>query len=234
MPKLVTSNGTVIKFKTVPLFSGSSVINPINAKENLLLFKKIMDRHSLFFALTAGTLLGAIREHDFIKHDEDIDLALFAKDKQQVIDIIPEFYEVGFKVVRYDRRNVISIMRKGDYIDLCFFEPYEDGIYDCDGTLILAQFMENIGQVKFLGEVFNMPMDAEEYLLCEYGQDWRTPRHFFNFNQPKHKILLYKLKEYIKDYLPDFLYNKFAVKAAANHRLEFYGRFDRYRKDKQG
>lgn len=228
MPTLVTSKGEKIHFKTVPLYSGSSVIDKQQSKENLLLFKRIMDSHSIFFALTAGTLLGAVREHDFIDHDEDIDLALFSDDKQKVIDILPEFISSGFVIARYDRRNVISLIRGGDYIDLCFFQKESDMIYACGGTLILSRFMEEIGELSFFGETFKVPKEYKEFLNCEYGYNWMTPVEFFEFNKPKWLVLKLKLKEKLKDYIPDFLYHKLAKKQERKIRSEYMTIINKY------
>ncbi len=233
MPKLVMSNGKPIRFKTIPLYSGSSVINKEQSKENLLLFKSIMDEHNLFFALTAGTLLGAVREKDFIDHDEDIDLALFSRDKQKVIDVLPEFLKAGFVIARYDRRNVISLIRGGDYIDLCFFEKESDLIYACGGTLILSRFMEEIGDLEFLGQTFKVPKDYVEFLNCEYGYNWHTPVEIFNFNKPRWKIFQLKIRERIKDYIPDFLYHKLAKKSERVIRNEYMERINKYLKSKE-
>ena len=66
-----------ISYTTYPLYLGIKKIDKIIARENLLLFKDIVSKHHIPFGLIAGTLLGAIREHDFIEHDEDVDLFLF-------------------------------------------------------------------------------------------------------------------------------------------------------------
>ena len=39
------------------------------AKENLLDIKKIFDENNLFFYLANGTLLGAVRDNDFIEYE---------------------------------------------------------------------------------------------------------------------------------------------------------------------
>ena len=44
------------------------------AKSNLLIFNKIAIANDFRFILFFGTLLGAVREHDFIKNDTDIDV----------------------------------------------------------------------------------------------------------------------------------------------------------------
>ena len=41
------------------------------------LMKKTLDENNQEFFLMAGTLLGCIRNHDFISHDGDIDIGIF-------------------------------------------------------------------------------------------------------------------------------------------------------------
>lgn len=72
------------------------------------------------FILFYGTLLGAVREHDFIDHDEDIDLVLFKKDMRKFENQLFKLRECGFEMARYERRGFCSIIRKGEYIDLYF------------------------------------------------------------------------------------------------------------------
>ena len=60
------------RYKFVPIFEGIKPLNKEIANENLKLLKEVCDRNGLHFLLFFGTLLGAVREHDFIKHDEDV------------------------------------------------------------------------------------------------------------------------------------------------------------------
>ena len=48
--------------------------------EALEIFNKCMVENGYKYSLAFGTLLGAIREHDFIPHDNDIDLAMWIED----------------------------------------------------------------------------------------------------------------------------------------------------------
>lgn len=158
------------------------------------------------FQLTAGTLLGAVREKDFIDHDEDIDLALFDEDKLRVFDILPKLVNVGFLVARYDGQGVLSILRKGEYIDLCFFKIKNDIVRSCSGCLILRRFLENSTTLEFKGTEFFVPQDYIEFLICEYGDNWQTPIEFFNFERSKFDMFKKKLFYTVKEMLPDWLY----------------------------
>ena len=82
--KLNTERG-VYRYKFVPIFQGIKRINKKIAHENLLILKRLCDEAGLKFILFYGSLLGAVREHDFITHDEDIDVVMYKSDMQKFI-----------------------------------------------------------------------------------------------------------------------------------------------------
>ena len=57
-----------------------SVLNDSKARRALHDINTIFDRHDVIVWLDCGTLLGAVREKDFIVWDNDIDLAMWAED----------------------------------------------------------------------------------------------------------------------------------------------------------
>lgn len=147
MPKIITSTG-VVKYKTVPIYLGIKQIDKIKSEKNLALLKKVLDKHNVSFLLFYGTLLGAVREKDFITHDEDIDLAILDEERLKFIDSIPDLMSVGFKVARYDRRGLLSIIKDGEYIDFYFFSKYNDNLRCCSGILCPDEFLENFTTVS--------------------------------------------------------------------------------------
>lgn len=203
MPKIRTSNGD-IKYKTQIIYWGVKCINKEKAEKNLSDLKKILDEEGIKFMLIAGTLLGAVREKDFITHDEDIDLAFLSEDKQRVFDTLPRIIEKGFEIARYDKRDLLSVIRDGEYIDFYFFRPKngEKGIRTCSGWLVLDKFLTRYGTLDFKGELYTVPQDYIEYLRCEYGENWRTPIKWFNYKMPWWKKKIYVIKELTKDLLP--------------------------------
>lgn len=205
MPTLKLSSGC-IHYATHPLYLGCKKINKNIAKENLLLLKTILDSKKIPFGIIAGTLLGAVREHDFIDHDEDVDLFLMEEYKMDLFDILPEILTYDFKIARYDRRGLLSLIRNDEYIDLYFFKKYTPGILICSGWILPEHFLRELSPISFLGTEFMAPKDIHAYLRYEYGDQWMVPIAYTDFNINKCKVIIFKYKELMKDKLPDWLY----------------------------
>ena len=50
-------------------------------------FHKICQKSSLFYSISFGTLLGAVRHKGFIPHDDDADVIVFKDDEEKLLDI---------------------------------------------------------------------------------------------------------------------------------------------------
>ena len=232
MIKFKTSGG-VLKFKTTPLYYGSKVINKDIAFENLLIVKRILDSHFIPFQLAYGTLLGAVRENDFIDHDEDIDLIILSEYKQFFIDLLPSFINEGFVVARYDRRGLLSIIKEGEYIDFYFFKKSDDGLRECSGLLCLANHIENTSPFLFREVEFSAPKNFEDFLLYEYGLDWRIPVQWHDYQMSGINRCLLFIKEIIKDLLPDYLYFKLVSRSEKILKETYKDKLSEYRENKR-
>lgn len=227
MPTIKTPKGK-LRFHARPLFPGIKQIDRTIAFENLLILKKILDRNSVPFMLSYGTLLGIVRDNDFITHDEDIDLSIKEEFRSQFLNSLNEIYQYGFEVVRYDRKDLYSIMRKGEYIDLYFFRPCENGRWECSGIRSLDEFFGEPDIIKFHGIEFYTHSNHMDYLLMSYGSNWKIPLKWNNYNIAKRKLILLYVKEYIKNFLPDWLYFKLAKKASLKLTVRCEKRIETY------
>lgn len=227
MPKIKTSTGS-LHYKSKVIYWGVKKINKQIASKNLSIFKAVLDNEGIPFMLIAGTLLGATREHDFITHDEDIDIAFLSEDKQRFFDTLPKLIEVGFEIARYDRRELLSVIRNGEYIDCSFFKPREPGIRTCSGSLIFDKFLLHSTKLDFKGESYNVPQEYIEYLKYEYGPNWGTPISYFNFKRPWLRIKLFATKEHIKDILPQWIFNIFVKRSEQKIEADYRSRIERY------
>jgi len=208
MEKVVTPLGAYY-FSSKILYLGRKKINRQIAKQNLTDFNRIAQKNKLNFGLLYGTLLGAIREHDFIEHDEDIDLFVLSEQRDLLLQMLFELRAHGFEVVRYDRRGLISIMKDNEYIDLYIFSPLKEGVRTCCGECVPEKYLLNTIIYDFLSEDIRIPADYEEYLLFEYGPGWRTPVYYTDFKVSKLATILMFIKEKIKYSLPDVLFYKY-------------------------
>lgn len=227
MPRIKTSKG-VITYKTHPLFLGIKKIDKKIAAENLLLLKNFLDSKGIAFGLIAGTLLGAVRENDFISHDEDVDLSFLAEQKDILLDSLSEMKTMGFEVARYDRRGLLSIIRKGEYIDIYFFKKLCDGIRHCCGWCVPETFLKETSTFGFKGAEFIIPRDYVGFLEYEYGENWKTPVKWADFDMPGWKRTLNEWKEKMKELLPNWIFYRITKKTEQNLIKKYQSNINRY------
>jgi phosphorylcholine metabolism protein LicD len=172
--EIQTSKG-IFTYEPVELYVGKKYLDPIISKNNLLDFKAVMEKHDIHYGLWFGTLLGAIREKDFIKHDEDTDVFMLDEDREKVLDALYDFEEVGLKVIRYEHNGeILSFMRDGDYIDIYFYRKSLNQRVTVDNG-IDGKYLESTVMTDFLGTQFPVPNHPKEVVKILYGENWHIP-----------------------------------------------------------
>ncbi|MCF0197470.1 MAG: LicD family protein [Bacteroidaceae bacterium] len=227
MPKISTTNGA-IHYKSIPIYEGIKYIDKEKSLQNLIVFKEILDAHRIPFFLAYGTLLGACREHDFITHDEDIDLALLEEDRQRLFDTLPELMRKGFCIARWDRKGCMSIMRDGEYMDMYFFHKMTDKVRACSGNLMPSVFLEETDFMEFKGLQILAPRDYEWFLRYEYGENWHIPVVFQNFGMNWFQRAVRIGVSMVKEYLPDCLYFPLSAVKEKHYQRRYDQKIERY------
>ena len=160
-------------------------LNKTDALENLISAKEIFDSLGIDYWLTDGTLLGYYREHDFIKHDFDLDIGSFIKDYNG--KIITEFLDRDWKLRRIlGRKDLgleLSFTRNDLTLDIFFFYE-ENGKYwhaawetTPKGFNMIKYYYEpfELTVGEFLGFNFKIPKDTLKYIVTKYGEGWNKP-----------------------------------------------------------
>ena len=122
--------------------------------------------------------------------------------------------KVGFEIARYERRGFLSIIRKGEYIDIYFFAPYkkDPSLMHCCMDICERKYIENIAPLEFWGNTYMAPMEYEEYLAYQYGDDWRIPAKKFEFGLSNLSRFKQLAIMYIKEFIPVPLLEKLQEK----------------------
>ena len=228
MPQIKLRNGTYFRYKTKPIFLGVKQINKAIALENLRIVKEVLDRRGVGFQLTFGTLLGAIREKDFITHDEDTDLLVMEEDRLRFFDALPELKDLGFDVARYDRRGLLSIYRKEEYIDFYFFVKRDDATRYCCGFIFPCEMIERAMAYDFKGLEVNVPVEYSTYLRYVFGDEWQTPIAWNEYGLPKYKRVLLSIKMVVKEWLPYKLFVLLTRSSELRTARKYEKRLERY------
>lgn len=150
------------------------------AKENLIILKEIFDRHNLKYWLCFGTLLGAIRNNDFIEHDVDTDIGIQFTQLNILEEALSDFIKYGFEIIRVTPDvTMVSLLRKNEYIDIYLFRKVKDDqnmSWCCSGYVVKEDYFSELKNIHFMGEQFCAPMNHIKYLEEVYGDEWKIPK----------------------------------------------------------
>ena len=178
----------------------------------LQLFDKCMQDNGIEYTLTFGTLLGAIREKGFIKHDFDIDVCVWGDQYSEKIE--SSLKTAGFELIHSFIVDDGSIGREETYkcngVAIDIFYLYEDGgkyPYYCgfglmEGCATFNQSMRIHGRIKarrmdipmtrervripFENIELYAPVNAHEIMRFIYGDDYMTPQPSWEMNPKRY------------------------------------------------
>ena len=187
------------------LFLGIKRINKDIAFDNLKLFLSIFEQARIKTGPVYGSLLGIVRDNDFITWDEDIDLFILKEDEDKLRSSLRILKENGFFLVRYERIGLYSFMRNGEYIDIYVMTAIGGGLRESGGYFFFEKDFTDTISYDFKGLTIDIPREYEQHLEFNYG-DWRTPVQYADFNLSGVQKSISKVKTFIKNNLPDFLF----------------------------
>lgn len=160
-------------------------------KEALQQFVNCMDKYDYRYTLAFGSILGAVREHGFIKHDLDIDTFIWYDELNP--SMIEQLKEFGFALERsisigdgkYGRED--TYMYKGVNIDIFYLYPAVDRYPYCCDFVPLNSINKRMPRrieipitkerklATFEGIRVYIPKNAEEICEFRYGPNYMTP-----------------------------------------------------------
>lgn len=156
----------------------------------------LLQNSKIKFFFDMGTLLGIIRNGSLLKHDLDVDIAVYADSEEQKLAIRKMLIANGSKIqysysvdglgtveesyvhdgIKFD----ISYYTRSCDVDICYLFYLEPNrVYESADVMSVVRLecstIEDIVQIDFNGVSINVPSNSEKYLEQRYGSTWRIP-----------------------------------------------------------
>lgn len=186
-----------IKKKT----QGIIQLNEDVALGTMKMLLSVFERRNVFYTLSGGTLLGAVRSNSFIPWDTgDIDINICYEDVDTVSKIINDLIKEGYKVTAHKPSRQLEMEKEGfPHIDFVLFRIPKLLLILSNLFLFLPKFMR-MGVIRFSQETyfkseFLRPTDSykrdQKLIRCRIVQLMKIL--FFNGNK-KRSIVFYDFK----------------------------------------
>lgn len=140
--------------------------------------------------ISAGTLLGAVRERDFLpKEHDDIDIGLrelpfreltdSLKQAGFIIRFLVNCCNIGIGMNTSYKSVMVDFGRGGFYGDKLLWMSN-----NINGKMIVKmvpnRFFGKLGKVMLAGDAYPAPFEPEKVLELYYGKDWSIPKTNWN------------------------------------------------------
>lgn len=164
----------------------------IHADNMLQILAQIYEKDHLEFFLFWGTFLGAYREHNFIPHDLDMDIAVWDEDSLYKIKecltasgfaFLGKYFfpDHGVEEMKFDYHGVHLDVFKINKSETEFSSMIFTDIVSCPNSTQLCSCTEiffpkfQLQEITFRGRKFLAPTNEKEVLSAIYGDDFMIP-----------------------------------------------------------
>jgi len=146
---------------------------------DLIACKAAFNQAGVPWIIIGGIVLGYARYKDIMRWDTDLDMGVFVKislDQWRVLH--NALGKNGFNLP-ITRENFMCCIREAEF-NLWFFnknDEFYEAFPECTPGIKFVEkaiWYDEPQMVDFLGDKYPMPNNLEDYLVCQYGADWKT------------------------------------------------------------
>lgn len=203
------------------LYFGEKTVNPQIMIEDLQILSAYFDKIDIKWGPAFGTLIGVVRNDGFIPWIPNFDIYILKEDEERFKDVLWFLKDEDFRLVRYERRGLYFLERKGEYFKIFVLRKISSEIRHTGGSdFIHEKYLQNTVKWDFKGVELNVPQDLDEYLSFQYD-DWIVPTQTKFYKRNQLCRLLLKGEMWIQDHLSDSVYHYWTYQ----HRKKDFIRF---------
>lgn len=212
MARINTTKG-IFKYEQRLLFFGNKKMVKATMLDNLRVFSDCLDKFGLFWGPAFGTLIGVVRNDDFQSWKPAFDICILKEDEERFKDALWNLRELGFELVRYERRGLYYLCRHGEYLKVFVLHKICSNVRHTGGSdFIHEEYLQNLIRWDFKGIELYVPQEVDKYLEFQYGADWLTPKQTVRYSSSPLVAFWTCLKQLTQDLMPDNLYYYWLLK----------------------
>ena len=133
MAHIKTSKG-FLEYESHFLYFGGKVIDKEVMLENIKVLSVYLDKIDINWGPVFGTLIGIVRNDDFQPWKPVFDIYILKEDEERFKDILWLLMEVGFELVRYERRGLYYLCRKEQFIKVFVLHKISSDVRHTGGS----------------------------------------------------------------------------------------------------
>jgi len=141
---------------------------------------RLLRQCGIDYFLAFGTLLGAVREGNFIKGDLDIDIIV--TNEERLFESLPFLYKKGLLINRIFPEELYTFhsANRHGHIDLYVMKDLDKHHVTIQGHRQNRKYFKTIlpdgGGHTLAGKTYPCPANPERLLIHWYGRNWRIPQ----------------------------------------------------------
>jgi len=223
MRSIKTSKGW-LEYNNQYLYLGDKKIDPQVMIDDLKILSFYLDKIDICWGPAFGTLIGIVRNDDFIPWIPNFDIFILKEDEERFKDVLWLLKEEGFQLVRYERRGLYYLERKGEYFKIFVLRKISSEIRHTGGSdFVYEKYLQNTVKWDFKGVELNVPQELDEYLSFQYG-NWIVPAQTKFYKRSLWGQFFLKAEMWIQDHLSDNIYYYWTYK----RRKKNFGKFKQH------